>query len=617
MIKQETVIATALSDRLRRPAVVHWNRLEPRPRSENFDRSLRAEVRDALWMLARQWQFGEFKGEDAGSPIAAELQVETTRLTRYAQRDGAAVAYDGELPLEAKVEREEVPLDLALRLQFGHHWFRLLEQKGLANKYRPLFRGAYPVAPPPAPALDAATILSNRAALQVRAAAARRAMDGGLLLEDLRAGVLAEDVTFSVPGTGEVLSVDAMDRGAVAEAAAEFVAYFARLFSQPTKEDDEAWSPEHLEYQFACAAPRHGGGQTVLVADEYYQGRLDWYSFDLASYGTTLPDAKGQVFKDDAIDQQRLSFIPTEVRFSGMPNARWWEFEDGRTDFGAVDAHTTDIAKLLLMEFGLVYGNDWSLVPLATPAGSLSEIKALVVTDVFGQRTLIRSAARSSGDEPAAHRWCMFTLTTPPSERRADERLFLPPAVGRTLEGPPVESVNFLRDEMANMVWAVESKIPDDLGGGMNGYEAATDLLEFIRRHAPPPAPDPGRVENDARSSYRLATTVPENWIPFIPVHLEGSAREIQLQRAAMPRVVVGLDPAAVAPRGVILRPADRTQYFVHEEEVPRAGAVVTRSFQRARWHGGATRLWLGRRKEHGRGEGSSGLRFDQLVEKA
>jgi hypothetical protein len=613
-MKTPAKVISALPESLRRPAVVHWNRLEPRPRSDNFDRSLRAEVRDALWMLTRQWQFGEFRGEDAGSPVAAELQVETTRLTRYAHRDGKAVAYDEGLPLEARVEREEVPLDLALRLQLGHHWFRLLEQKGLTNKYRPLFRGAYPVAPPPAPSLDAAAALSNRAALQVRAAAARRAMDGGRLLEDLRAGARAEDVTFHVPATTQVLSVDAADRAAVAASAAEFVAYFERLFSQPTKEDNAAWSPEHLEYQFACAAPRRGGGQTVLVADEYYQGRLDWHSFDLAPADTTLPDAGGQVFDDSVIEQQRLSFIPTEVRFSGMPNARWWEFEDGRTDFGAVDAHTTDIAKLLLMEFGLVYGNDWSLVPLATPAGSISEIKVLVVTDVFGQRTLIRSAARSSGDEPAAQRWRMFTLTAPPGERRADERLFLPPAVGRSLEGPPVESVNFLRDEMANMVWAVESTIPDDLGGGMNGYEAATDLLDFIRKHAPDPTPDPGRVENDARISYRLATTVPENWIPFIPVHLEGSTREIQLQRAAMPRIGVGLAPAAVAPRGVILRPADRALYFVHEEEVPRAGAVVTRSFQRARWHGGATRLWLGRRKENGRGEGSSGLRFDQIV---
>ena len=49
------------------------------------------------------------------------------------------------------------------------------------------------------------------------------------------------------------------------------------------------------------------------------------------------------------------------------------------------------------------------------------------------------------------------------------------------------------------------------------------------------------------------------------------------------------------------------------EEEVPRAGARITRAYQLARWSGGATLLWVGRRKGAGRGEGSSGLRFDQM----
>ena len=51
------------------PTITHWNRLEGRPRTEDFDRALRAEVRDALWMLSKQWQMGEFKGDDAGSTI--------------------------------------------------------------------------------------------------------------------------------------------------------------------------------------------------------------------------------------------------------------------------------------------------------------------------------------------------------------------------------------------------------------------------------------------------------------------------------------------------------------------------------------------------------------------
>lgn len=50
--------------------------------------------------------------------------------------------------------------------------------------------------------------------------------------------------------------------------------------------------------------------------------------------------------------------------------------------------------------------------------------------------------------------------------------------------------------------------------------------------------------------------TVPENWIPFVPVHLEGDNREIQLQRAAMPRILEGgpKPPKKVRPRTVLLR---------------------------------------------------------------
>src|SRR5262249_15704622 len=42
------------------PTITAWNRLEGRPRRDDFSRALKAEVRDAAWMLARQWQIGEF-----------------------------------------------------------------------------------------------------------------------------------------------------------------------------------------------------------------------------------------------------------------------------------------------------------------------------------------------------------------------------------------------------------------------------------------------------------------------------------------------------------------------------------------------------------------------------
>jgi hypothetical protein len=115
-------------------------------------------------------------------------------------------------------------------------------------------------------------------------------------------------------------------------------------------------------------------------------------------------------------------------------------------------------------------------------------------------------------------------------------------------------------------------------------------------------------------------SSVPENWIPFIPVHVPNDNRQIQLQRAAMPRVLIGdtAKPVKVRPRTTLIREGlDLPQpqaYFVHEEEVPRAGVVATQSFRRTRWRDGRAWVWLGVRKQTGRGEGSSKLTFDSLI---
>src|SRR6187455_286784 len=87
------------------PTVMMWNRVEGRPRAtKNFDRALKAEVRDALWMLTRQWQMGEFEGDDAGSPVLAKIRMDTTRLTQYQADSEDVQAFPDDIPLEAKVE---------------------------------------------------------------------------------------------------------------------------------------------------------------------------------------------------------------------------------------------------------------------------------------------------------------------------------------------------------------------------------------------------------------------------------------------------------------------------------------------------------------------------------
>jgi hypothetical protein len=115
-------------------------------------------------------------------------------------------------------------------------------------------------------------------------------------------------------------------------------------------------------------------------------------------------------------------------------------------------------------------------------------------------------------------------------------------------------------------------------------------------------------------------TSALEHWIPFVPMHVPGDNREIQLQRAALSRLIeVDTAPVErVRPRTTPLRerlaePAG--PYFIHEEEVPRSGTRVSVSFQRTRWRDGPVIIWLAARRAAGRGEGWSGLAFDRLDE--
>ena len=64
----------------------HWARIEPRPRGHDFDRTLQARVEDPLWMLTRQWQFGEFHGEDAGSAVMTTLAHRSSPITEIKVR---------------------------------------------------------------------------------------------------------------------------------------------------------------------------------------------------------------------------------------------------------------------------------------------------------------------------------------------------------------------------------------------------------------------------------------------------------------------------------------------------------------------------------------------------
>ncbi len=582
------------------PTVLSWNRLEGRPRKNSFSRSLKAEVRDPLWMLSRQWQLGEFKGNDAGSPVFSKIKMHTTKLTRYKSRKGKVVPFEKNVPLEAKVEKEQIGDTYQLSIEIARYWFKLLNKSKLTD-YRDSYIQAYPFVMPSYEKYQYA-IYAHKQVWQSLQALSNRYMDGYAFIKHLLAGNNA----------GDAISVSSGDGPLLDDAAQKLIKWYKQQYYQPHEQESQTWEPSQLEYQFACSAPRNGDRQVVLKAEEYYSGHLDWYSFMIDDTADGLHEESSVEIDDDVEQNVVLTHLPSPLEFGGMPATRWWEMEDARTDFGAVDANTTDIAKLLLVEFGLVYANDWFVVPFDLPEGTLASVQGLRITDSFGRNFWIEAAGK--GAESNWERWSMYTLDKVSDTGRADTRLFIPPAIGKLMESPPLEKINLIRDEMANMVWGIESRLPLANGDSVAGVEAARETREHIRKFITPPAPPAGEDENEATIQYKIQTTVPENWIPFIPVKVNGSNREIQLRRAAMLRTLEGdSDTPRIEPRTKLLREGldEGERYHIYEEEVPRAGAIVRRSFQRARWHNGQVYTWMGRKKTTGKGEGASGLSFD------
>lgn len=607
------------------PISYAWSRLEGRPETNNFDRALKAEVRDPLWMLTRQWQLGEFEGDDAGSPVIAKLCTSTIEVNKYKANGQSVQAFEKSVPFEAKVEQRPIPfstfqqdISLDLRLIMGRRWLKILDNAGfLVAGVKQFFLDHYGIKTPD-PDLEAdAGICAHQESWQQYAAVAGRMIDGGKLFFEWGDSSVTHYYDLpDFPAVGSPTQFDLLED--------EFRLWFNDLFYQPTNPVDDAWIPSQLEYQFAISAA-DVGSEKVMHAEEYYHGHLDWYNFDVTKDTASLGDLPAGAPAPVPPKKITQSLIPTPVQFEGMPNTRWWAFEDSRTNFSYIKPNTAELSKLLLIEFGLIYANDWYLIPYEASVGTVTRIKGLTVTNSFGENFWIDAAGGS--DTLETQRWNMFTMKEDSGRGGGtDKDLLLLPTVSKIQESKPLEEVLFIRDEMANMVWGVETVIPLADGNGKSGFEAAAEyhgfLQKLIDKTVVTVVPDPPVSDGDeeAKIRYEVMNTIPENWIPFVPAHVDDSNREVQIQRAAMPRILIGDTgkPDKIRPRTSLLQfgLAARDPYFIHEEEVPRSGVRLKQSYQRTRWNDGQVFVWLGVRKITGRGEGSSGLGFDRIVAK-
>ncbi len=552
-----------------------WERLESAAVDPQLDEGLEARLADPAWLLARQWQAGEFRGEDAANPLLIDLEARSVRVDRVLTAGGRSVA---ELrpgtPLEPLIEREPVragPARARIAAELGLILLTALARAvGGDGRLAAELRRRHPVALPADDGLDPV----GRRRLELLA---RRSIDGVALAAALDADpglagkLLAE---LKVPA-------DAQDR--VIALLDGWRARCAAAFHEPA--GPTAWDPARMEYRFEVRAAEPDG-DIRLVADGYAGGRLEWHHFDRAdTTKATAPASK--------VVTRRAEVLPVPLRFRGMPAPRFWAFEHGDVFFGGIDAGPEDLARVAVAAYATVYGDNWYLVPIQVPAATVTTITSLRVLDDFGAVTEVPAAAVvDGGGDDRAFRF--FELTGDPGPKSGTApALFLPPALETTDAARPLEDVRFVRDEVGNLAWAAEHRIESAAGRPI-------DLA--ARAPAARAAEDPG----DDRWQLVLSTPVPDHWVPLVPVRM-GAGGAIRLQRGRVP-VPGGTSRGA---RGEILEP--RRRLLLHEEEVVRTGVRVVRRFQSARAVDGSLQTWIGRRKGPGRGEGASGLVFDHL----
>ena len=400
---------------------------------------------------------------------------------------------------------------------------------------------------------------------------------------------------------------------------------YMHWMEQDIKNHQSKWNAQQLGYNFSMNV-----NDKRYVAKDYSSGQLSWYNFDI----------DGQLLQNTKAPEVVSNYVlPTLATYAAAPNKRLWQFENKKVFMG----NSTEMqskGNVAMLQYTTMYGNDWMMFPVDVEIGNYVKVREIVVYDTFGVKTVIRqedlAGSKDSDSMNFANRWQMFTNapTTITDHTRSDVGLFFPPSLILKQESEPVEEVQFLRDEMANMVWAVEKTVGDGCGGTMNLEDLTAEITthiddrnqqELSKKLTLSYGEDRNNVRMDRnveeQYKYYLQTHVPFNWIPFTVQHIQCDStfsmggRANTFRRAKMPVYLNGFQ--AVRPLTDFLRNGifKELEYplTINEEEIQQVGVKVQKNFQRTRWINGSIYNWLGYETQLKNMQGNSQLLFDAL----
>ncbi|MCC5947348.1 MAG: hypothetical protein JJT89_02740 [Nitriliruptoraceae bacterium] len=308
----------------------HVVRIEADGARTDLTRGLSAEVGDPLWMLARQWQLGEFAGEDAASPVRVHFTEHLTPMTLVAP-GGAATDPDGPggpdgvddsygPPTDAELDLRATPAEVPIEADPARWW------------------------------TPGRRIRIGRA---VAEAAGALPDDPELLLGDLPSAYA------SLEGRG-------YDGRALWEAR-DSLELEAELFDPRPPSEVDRWDATQLAYH----ADIDAGGATLHL-DRHDGGPLDWFSVD----------ADGPIALGD--DGVRRSTLCSWLRHPGAPTERFWEIDEAGMDLGSEPPDRAHLATTLLLDLLSAHSDDWFTFSVDAAPGYVVTLEDLEVTDSFG-----------------------------------------------------------------------------------------------------------------------------------------------------------------------------------------------------------------------------------------
>lgn len=342
------------------------------------------------------------------------------------------------------------------------------------------------------------------------------------------------------------------------------------VFTEPLekKVEDEkepsAWDVQHLEYSFSIK-----NSSFELISEEYTGRSLDWYHFSLSK--NAIPE----------VSQDAQAVFPNPITYYGMPSPRWWSFEEGAVNLGDLSRPHFNLLTVLLVEFGLISSQDWYHIPIEHPVGLLRKMISVKTTDSFG---IVSPAQPCQDNTPNQSGFELFTIAKQGDHPKDPTLFYLPNNLPHAQESPPIEEISFFRDELANLVWAIEHRYQKGDGDIVQRQTEKHDV-EPQKRDLP---------------QYVQKQVPPVYWIPYV---LQQRQTGTFLKRGRT-------YPDLKQYEGRILEESS----LIREEEITSSGIKISRVKQLARSIGdGKICDWTGRKKEVDRPQPFSNLAFDQL----